>query len=204
MAAPFEFDPAPPWVIREIKQRELFNAWLRLHASSDGRPALKAFAPEGVGDEVNNMGRYAVVRSMDGVRFFIEHDGRNLAIAFGSSGQGKFIDEYVAPDLVDKILINYRACADLGMPVYVISDLVDRDSRSVSYERLMLPFFTGEEVSHIVTHLRIISADGRFELKELMNGAGGVPRYRLAVRIPPTAPKQPMRSSAPADEIIEI
>jgi hypothetical protein len=199
-----EFDPAPPWVIREIKQRELLNAWLRLHASSDGRPALKAFAPERIGDEVKNMGRYAVVRSAGRVRFFIEQDGSHLVQAFGSSGTGKFIDEYVAPDLVEKILINYRACADHGMPVYVISDLVDRESRSVSYERLLLPFFTANEVSHIITHLRMISADGRFELKELMNGAGGVPRYRLAVRIPPTAAGQPARSPAPADEIIEI
>jgi hypothetical protein len=204
MAAPLEFDPAPPWVIREIKQRELFNAWLRLHASSNGRPPLQAFAPERIGDEVDNMGRYAVVRGDRGLRFLIEQDGRNLAIAFGSSGKGKFIDEYVAPDIVEKVLINYRACADYGVPVYAISDMVDHESRSVSYERLMLPFFAGDEVSHIITHLRIISADGRFELKELMNGAGGVPRYRLSVRIPPTAPTQPVRSSAPADEIVEI
>jgi hypothetical protein len=204
MAVLLEFDPAPPWVIREIKQRELFNAWLRVHASSNARPVLKAFAPERIGDEINNMGRYAVVRSAHGVRFFIEQDGRNLAIAFGSSGKGKFIDEYVAPDIVDRILMNYRACVDHGMPIYAISDMVDRESRSVSYERLMLPFFSGDKVSHIVTHLRIISADGRFELNQLMNGAGGVPRYRLAVRIPPTAPAQPMRSAAPADEIVEI
>lgn len=204
MSDALEFDPAPPWVIREIKQRELHNAWLRLHMSSSGRPDIKAFAPERISDEVKNMGRYAVVRSGERIRFFIEDDGSHLALAFGSPGKGKFIDEYVAPDLVDRILINYRACVDHALPIYVISDLVDREGRSVSYERLLLPFFTGADVTHIITHLRIISADGRFELKELMNGAGGVPRYRLAVRIPPTAPARRPRASAPADEIVEI
>lgn len=204
MSDALEFDPAPPWVIREIKQRELLNAWLRLHASSSGWPEIKAFAPERIGDEVKNMGRYAVVRSGERIRFFIEEDGSHLALAFGSSGKGRFIDEYVAPDIVEKVLINYRACVDHAAPIYVISELLDRESRSVSYERLLLPFFTGSDVSHIITHLRMISADGRFELKELMNGAGGVPRYRLAVRIPPTAPAPRARSPAPADDIVEI
>ena len=204
MSDAIEFDPAPPWVIREIKQRELLNAWMRLRASSSGRPEIKAFAPERIADEVNNMGRYALVRGGARIRFFIEDDGSHLALAFGSPGKGKFIDEYVAPDIVEKVLINYRACADHAVPIYVISELVDRAGRSVSYERLLLPFFAGGDVSHIITHLRMISADGRFELKELMNGAGGVPRYRLAVRIPPTPPAQRPRSSAPADEIVEI
>jgi hypothetical protein len=204
MSDALTFDPAPPWVIREIKQRELLNAWLSLHAKSSGKPEIAAFAPERIGDEVRNMGRYAVVRGGDHVRFFIENDGSHLALAFGSSGKGKFIDEYVTRDLVEKILINYRACVDFGMPVYVISELVDHDNRSVSYERLLLPFFTGAEVSHIITHLRMISADGRFEVRELMNGAGGVPRYRLAVRIAPvTEPRRP-RCAAPADEIVVI
>ena len=88
MSIPLEFDPAPPWVIREIKQRELFNAWLRLHANAAGRPAIGAFAPERLGEEVNNVGRYAVIRSGGHVRFFIEQDGKHLALAFGSSGQG--------------------------------------------------------------------------------------------------------------------
>jgi hypothetical protein len=204
MSNALEFDPAPPWVIREIKQRELLNTWMRLRASSSGRPEIKAFAPERIGDEVKNMGRYAVVREAECIRFFIEDDGSHLALAFGSPGKGKFIDEYVAPDIVEKVLINYRACIDHAEPIYVISELVDRENRSVSYERLLLPFFTGGDVSHIITHLRMISADGRFELKELMNGAGGVPRYRLAVRIPASPPAQRPRSSAPADEIVEI
>ena len=49
----------------------------------------------------------------------------------------------------------------------------------VAYERLLLPFSDGGNVTHIVASLKTISEDGGFEIKNLMRGGDKLPTPTL-------------------------
>jgi len=177
------FELAQPAVVRDIRQRALLNNWLQL-ADTSCPPSAADFHIERFQQKDEAVGFYAVVRQDDGsVRFRIDHDGNFLARAFGSSGRGQFIDDYVAPNLIAVLLPAYSECAQRGLPVYTILKLKDEGDRTVSYQRLLLPFAEGGIVSRIMTSLKAIGEDGGFELGNLLSGVYSTPETEVAAVI---------------------
>lgn len=178
-----DFEPADPSIVRDVRQRALLNGWLQ---SSETKcpPTAADFHADRFQDKDGEFGFYEVVPQQDGsVRFRIDHDGRFLARAFGSSGRGQFMDDYIAPNLVPALLPAYRECASRGQPVYTVLKLRDEAGRPVSYQRLLLPFAEASSVNRIMTSLKLVGEGGSFELGNLLSGVYSTPVTELAAVI---------------------
>jgi len=64
-------------------------------------------------------------------------------------------------------------------PVYTISSIDDSYGRIVAYERLLMPFSQGGNVTHLIASLKTISEDGGFEIRNLMRGNDALPDAKL-------------------------
>ncbi len=73
----------------------------------------------------------------------------------------------------------YQQCVKRALPVYTIADIDDIYGRIVAYERLLLPFSEGANVTHVIASLKTISEDGGFEIKNLLRGNDALPTPRL-------------------------
>jgi hypothetical protein len=169
--------------VKDVRQRALLNSWLQL-ASASCPPTATDFHIERFQQKDEEVGFYAVVRQDDGtVRFRIDHDGNFLARAFGSSGRGQFVDDYIAPNLVPVLLPAYRECEKNGLPVYMILKIRDEAGKSVSYQRLLLPFAENGVVIRIMTSLKASGEGGSFELGNLLSGIYSTPETEIAAII---------------------
>ena len=73
----------------------------------------------------------------------------------------------------------YHHCIARKLPVYTIANIDDIYGRIVAYERLLLPFAEGGEVTHIIASLKTISDEGGFEINNLMRGNDKLPVPKL-------------------------
>lgn len=207
-----EFQSAPPSIVRSVKQRDLLNAWLRLH-DKNPRPALAHYAPDRLGEEQRDLVFYKVFAIPTGPRFMINSEGSRLAQGYGrvnEGNKGTWLDEYLEPDVAPIVLPVYLECAKRRLPVYTISKIVDVRGQTIDYERLVLPFFERGRVSDIVMSAKLISEASRFELNNLFRVREKLPiptiRAVIDQQLAP-APVQRERktdaSGAPVD-VVEI
>jgi hypothetical protein len=73
----------------------------------------------------------------------------------------------------------YYECVQRRLPVYTISNIDDIYGRIVAYERMLLPFAEGGEVTHVIASLKTISDDGGFEIRNLMRKNDTLPTAKL-------------------------
>jgi hypothetical protein len=168
-----EFASADPSVVKSIRQRYLLNEWLRAAAKRRPMPLLRDFQLDRVDDEMADMMGYDVVGEGDGARFLITHQGARLAATYGNervdpAERPRFLDEAVGPERYANVVDLYRACLRHKRPAYSISTVQDTDGKEVSYERLLMPFGSGEAVQHIVGSFKSISIEGGFKVSNLM------------------------------------
>ena len=174
-----DFESAKPSVVKSIKQRDLLNTWLRLCARTQSLPQLAEFRPERLEDELPGLVFFIVDAAMTPPRLTIESDGTRMSSAYGHTGKGKLLDEYLGPRLAPMVMPVYYKCIARKPPVYTIANIDDVYGRIVAYERLLLPFSDGGEVTHIVASLKTISEDGGFEIRNLMRGNDTLPTPKL-------------------------
>jgi hypothetical protein len=168
-----EFQSANPSVIRSVKQRDLLNAWLR----ALGRrilPAVVDYQPDRIGDELADMMGYDVAGEGDHARFRITQEGSRLAATYGNEHidpdkrTNRYLDDAIGPDRYARVVSSYRACLARKRPTYSVSMVQDPDGKDVSYERLLLPFGSGDKVEQIVGSYKAISIEGGFKINNLM------------------------------------
>lgn len=174
-----EFESADPAIVRSIKQRDLLNAWLRLYATHERMPPLSGYQPERIAEETDDLVYYNVISENNASRFMIESDGTRMSNAYGTSGKGRYLDEYVGAKLAPIVVPIYQECIRRRLPIFTISKVEDLYGRKVDYERLLMPFSTGDDVMHIVASLKTISDDGGFEIRNLMRANDVLPIYQL-------------------------
>jgi len=174
-----EFASAKPSVVKSIKQRDLLNTWLRLYARTQSLPRLVEFRPERLEDELPDLVFYTVEAASTPPLLTIQSDGTRMSTAYGHTGKGKFLDEYLGPRLAPIVMPVYYKCIARKLPVYTIAHIDDVYGRIVAYERLLMPFSDGGEVTHIVASLKTISEDGGFEIRNLMRGNDALPTPKL-------------------------
>ena len=170
-----EFDSASPAIVKSIKQRELLNCWLRLYARHDRLPKFEDYLPERIADEVDDLVYDTVHGTGDRPRFTIESEGSRMSSAYGTSGKGRYLDEYVGAKLEPVVMPIYFECVRRRLPTYTISKVSDLYGRMVDYERLLMPFSDGTVVNRILASLKAISDDGGFEIRNLMRGNDVLP-----------------------------
>ena len=149
--AAVEFESANPTVVKSIKQRDLLNTWLRLYARAQQLPP----------------------------RLMIQSDGTRMSTAYGHTGKGRYLDEFLGAKLAPVVMPIYYECIARGLPVYTISNVDDAYGRIVAYERMLLPFSQGGSVTHVIASLKTISEDGGFEIRNLMRGNDALPTAKL-------------------------
>lgn len=202
MAVSFESSDAS--VMKSIRQRDLLNCWLRLYAPAQTLPRVIAYQPERLDDERADLVNYIVDHSFAPVRFIIDSNGTRMASAYGSTGKGRYLDDYLGPILGPVALPAYHTCVARKLPTYTISMIDDVNGHVVAYERLLLPFCDdGSDVTHIIASLKTISEDGSFEIRNLMRGHQSVPKPVLNVVLDRNLAHR-MPGRAAAGDLIEI
>lgn len=174
-----EFQSANPSVVKSIKQRDLLNTWLRLYARNQRLPRIAEYEPSRLADELADLVYYTVETARPTPRLTIESDGTRMSSAYGHTGKGRYLDEYLGPKLVPVVMPVYHACIERRLPVYTISNVDDIYGRIVAYERLLMPFSEDGSVTHVIASLKTICEDGGFEIKNLMRGNDCLPTSKL-------------------------
>ena len=80
----------------------------------------------------------------------------------------------------------------------------DPDGKDVQYERLLLPFGSADKVEQIIGSYKVISAEGRFTIRNLM---GLRPRAEPAITLRAVIDQDIVRSSThvrASEDIIEL
>jgi hypothetical protein len=174
-----EFESANPTIVKSIKQRDLLNTWLRLYAREQLMPRIEEYQPERFADELPDLVFYTVDTAQAPPRLLIESDGTRMSSAYGYTGKGRYLDDYLGPRLVPVVMPVYYECLRRALPVYTISSIDDIYGRIVAYERLLMPFSQGGNVTHMIASLKTISEDGGFEIRNLMRGNDTLPTAKL-------------------------
>jgi hypothetical protein len=177
--AAVDFASADPSIVKSIKQRDLLNTWLRLFARDQALPRLDEYRPERIEDELPDLVFFTVDTNEMPPRLLIESDGTRMSSAYGNTGKGRYLDEYLGARLAPIVVPVYHECIARHLPAYTIATIDDIYGRIVAYERLLLPFSDGGNVTHIIASLKTISEDGGFEIKNLMRGSDKLPVPKL-------------------------
>ena len=177
--AALEFESANPTVVKSIKQRDLLNTWLRLYAREQLIPRIEEYQPARLAEELPDLVYYTVDTAFKPPRLTIQSDGTRMSNAYGHTGKGKYLDQYIGAKLVPVVMPVYHECLKRALPVYTISNIDDIYGRIVAYERLLLPFSDGGGVTHVIASLKTISEDGGFEIRNLMRGNEALPTAKL-------------------------
>jgi hypothetical protein len=174
-----EFESAAPSVVKSIKQRDLLNTWLRLFARDQSIPRMAEYQPARIEDELADMVFYTVDTRTEPPRLTIQSDGTRMSAAYGNTGKGRYLDEYLGARLAPIVMPVYHECIARRLPAYTIATMDDIYGRLVAYERLLLPFSDDGSVTHIIASLKTISEDGGFEIKNLIRGNDKLPEPTL-------------------------
>jgi hypothetical protein len=174
-----EFDSANSTIVKSIKQRDLLNTWLRLYAREQQIPRIGEYQPARLAEELSELVFFTVDTATLPPRLTIQSDGTRMSSAYGYSGKGRYLDEYLGPRLVPEVMPIYDECVKRALPVYTISSIDDSYGRIVAYERLLLPFSEAGHVTHVIGSLKPISEDGGFEIRNLMRGNASLPTQKL-------------------------
>ena len=189
MEVALEFESAGPSIVKSIKQRDLLNTWLRLYARDQSIPRMSEYQPVRIEDELPDLVFYTVDAELQPPRLTIQSDGTRMSTAYGTTGKGRYLDEYLGAKLAPIVMPIYHECVARRLPTYTISTIVDVYGRIVAYERLLLPFSDQGTVTHIIASLKTISEDGGFEIRNLMRGNDKLPVLKLRVVIDRARPK---------------
>ena len=174
-----EFESAQPSIVKSIKQRDLLNTWLRLYARDQSIPSVSEYQPERIEDELADLVFYSVDTAVQPPCLTIESEGTRMSRAYGHTGKGRYLDEYLGTKLAPIVMPVYYECIARRLPAYTIANIDDIYGRIVAYERLLLPFSDGDIVTHIIASLKTISEDGGFEIRDLMRGNDKLPVPKL-------------------------
>ena len=128
-----EFGSANPTIVKSIKQRDLLNTWLRLYGAEQSMPRIAEYQPSRLEEELPDLVFLTVDNAPHAPRLTIESDGVRLSSAFGNSGKGRYLDEYLGSRLAPLVMPIYRECLKRKLPVYTVSDVDDSYGRIVAY-----------------------------------------------------------------------
>lgn len=97
--------------------------------------------------------------------------------SYGFSGKGRFLNDVIVSRLWAFVGPIYNECVSQARPVYSVFSIYDKDGCKVMYERLLLPFGQGSEVTQMVAAPKTTSLGGDFENKNLKRPEGHDSEY---------------------------
>ena len=199
-----DFESANPTVVKSIKQRDLLNTWLRLFAREQKLPALGEYQPARIEDELPDLVYFSIDTTQKPPRIIIDSDGTRMASAYGHTGKGRRLEDYLGNRLAPLVMPIYYECIRRRLPAYTIAHIDDIYGRIVAYERLLLPFSERDgTLTHIIGSLKTISEDGGFEIRNLMRGNDSLPVPKLRTIIDREISAEPAGQRA-TDDVVEL
>ena len=205
-----EFASANPSVVRSIRQRDLLDTWLRARVKPRPLPVLADYRPNHIAEEMADMMGFDVEGVGDDARFLVTQEGDRLATIYGSEHVdpaqriNRYLDDAIGPERYAHVVTLYCTCLAQKRPTYSISLVQDPDGKDVQYERLLLPFGSGERVEQIVGSYKAISIEGGFKIRNLM---GIRPRNEPAILVRAVIDQPIVRSAQhvrASEDIIEL
>jgi hypothetical protein len=196
------FDSVSPSAVRSIKQQDFVKVWFRIFEKTGQLPCLAAFQPSRLEEEKPELMYYDVVRAGDDIRYPATFAGSRLIEAYGFSAVGRDVQDILSPVIWQHAEPLYDTCVSSRLPIYSIFTVTDLNGGAVDYERLLLPFGTGNRVEQMIASIKSISVEGRFVNANLMRSKDHAPVYRLRAVIDVLASTAPAESWA--DDVIEI
>jgi hypothetical protein len=196
-----DFQSQTPAIVTAIRQRDLLNTWVRLYARTKRLPDLPEYEPGRLKEEADDLVYYSVDAAGWPPVLTIQSEGTRMAAAYGRTGKGRRLEDYVGPRFSSSVMPVYHLCVARRCPVYTVSHLEDADGHQVAYERLLLPFGADGEVTELVASLKTISPDGRFDLRNLMTRTDLVAAPTVRAVIDRELIGGPHRSAAWADDL---
>lgn len=201
------FKSADPSVVRNIMQRVLLDAWLRASRKHRPLPLLADFDPGDISGELPDMMGFDVEGDGEEARFIITQEGARLTATYGNEHvdpakrTNRYLHDAIGEVRYARVVPSYLGCVRLRRPIYSVSTVQDADDKTVSYERLLLPFGLGDRAEQIVGSFKAISIDGGFRVNNLMGlQANSVPAILVQAVIDLAAPATPTA----ADEVVEL
>ena len=140
---------------------------------------MEEYQPSRLSDELPDLVYMTADRTQQQPRLIIDSDGTRMSTAYGNTGKGRYLDDYLGTRLAPIVMPVYHECLKRGLPVYTISNIDDVYGRIVAYERMLLPFSEAGDVTHVLASLKTISEDGGFEIRNLMRGNDTLPIAKL-------------------------
>jgi hypothetical protein len=193
---------ADPSVVKAIRQRTLLSEWLRQHAVAGGLPSLARYLPPDFDEERSDMLMYAVADASASPRLIITFDGQRLSQAYNEVRKGQALQDVMGPKRAAVILPVYYACVQRARPIFSISAATDVNGTHVDFERLLLPFGTGNRVTGIIASLKTISVEGSFEQRQLLR-TDEAPAFSLVAAIDTNlTPQRPVKVAA--DDVVAV
>jgi hypothetical protein len=139
---------------------------------------VEDFQPARIEDELVDM-VFMTVEKTSPPRLIIDSDGTRMSVAYGHTGKGRYLDEYLGARIAPLVIPVYHRCLERALPVYTVSHVDDTCGRIVAYERLLLPFSDSEGVTQVIASLKTISEDGGFEIRNLLRANKALPTAKL-------------------------
>src|SRR5882757_3411296 len=99
------------------------------------------------------------------------------------------------------VITLYHTCLAHKRPAYSISMVQDDDGKDVSYERLLLPFGSGDAVEQIVGSYKSISIEGGFKINNLM---GLRPKAVPVILVRAIIDRDFVPNRTSSDEVVEL
>ena len=105
-----DFESANPTVVKSIKQRDLLNTWLRLLPASRSFRALGEYQPARIEDELPDLVYFSIDTTQKPPRIIIDSDGTRMASAYGHTGKGRRLEDYLGNRLAPLVMPIYYEC----------------------------------------------------------------------------------------------
>jgi hypothetical protein len=158
-----QFDIVPLQAVKSISQRNLAMHWLKLHARQ-GLPKFDDFSPGNRAHDPRQLLLWAI-DDVDGHRSFRPlYGGAYVAEAHGSRTRHD-----LSEPLRQIFKLGMDACTSTASITYMSFATSDASGHRVTCERLLLPFGRGgNSVTHVLASLQLVSLDGNFERRTVV------------------------------------
>ena len=192
-----QFQRAQPSIVRSIRHVSLIKDWTRACRTAS-LPHFSDFVPDDrAGDSADLMIAEAR-REGEDTLFYCRSAGARVEQILNVSVSDRYIRDSIDPKLLAAARPIWLTCLDLGMPIFSVIPINDRDGCPVTIEQIYLPYrLAGAHAEMIVSAVHAWSTEGRFVIQGLLSNLATVPLH-WAVIIDPVLAVIPLDR---ADEI---
>ena len=175
------FDVIPVQAVKSISQRNLAIHWQSLHATQ-GLPRFDHFSP---GNRAHDP-RQLLVWTID---------TKNAAFSYRHLYAGPYVFEAFGPDasaatipehLLAVTKCGLDECAASASMIYMTIATCDPSGHRIECERLLLPFGGGQNVTHILASLQLVSLEGTFDRRTILQQFAKQVEITFCGKISPT------------------